>query len=259
MARWIKTLALAGAVVIAPVLPVSLAQAPTAVPPKPAEAKPADQMANGISLSAAWARATPGGARIGAAFLDISAAAGVEDKLVGASSPIAQAVELHDHIREGGIVKMRRIESDRPVIACDRQVELALVGTGDPAIVIGERMARIERDRRVEIADRAIEVALGLVAVAAIVVDIGVPRVEIDRGAEVADRLIVVALVEIFEAAIEIGDGEGADIIGARLDDGAAGPEARLPPELLAIMPVIRAGHALRQNQRDEENGQRST
>lgn len=110
MASWIKTLAIAVAVVIAPVLPVSLAQAPTAVPAKPADVKPADQMANGISLSGAWARATPGGARIGAAFLEISAAAGIEDKLIGASSPIAQSVELHDHIRDGGIVKMRRID-----------------------------------------------------------------------------------------------------------------------------------------------------
>src|SRR5262249_32336736 len=121
----------------------------------------------------------------------------------------------------------------------DREVVLAFAGLGDAAIVVGERMARIERDRHVEVADRAIEIELRLIGGAAVVVDIGVPGIEIDRGAIVADRLVVIALVEIFEPAIEIGDGERAGIIGAGLDDGAAGPKTRFAPELLAIMPLI--------------------
>jgi periplasmic copper chaperone A len=59
-----------------------------------------------------WARATPGGSTIGAAYLDIiglKTAAG--DKLVGASSPGAGHVEMHTHQMDDGVMKMRKIDS----------------------------------------------------------------------------------------------------------------------------------------------------
>lgn len=59
-----------------------------------------------------WARATPGGSTIGAAYFDITgvkAAAG--DKLVGASSPGAGRVEMHTHQMDDGVMKMRKIDS----------------------------------------------------------------------------------------------------------------------------------------------------
>lgn len=69
-----------------------------------------DYKLGGITVTAPWARATPGGAQVAVAFLEIQAAPGVEDKLIGARTPAAGSVELHDHINDAGVMKMRRIE-----------------------------------------------------------------------------------------------------------------------------------------------------
>jgi copper(I)-binding protein len=67
--------------------------------------------AKGVTVTHPWARATPGGAAIGGAYLEVKAARGQGDRLVSASSPVAGAVELHSHVMEGGIAKMRRVEA----------------------------------------------------------------------------------------------------------------------------------------------------
>jgi copper(I)-binding protein len=69
-----------------------------------------DVTSKGITVSQPWARATPGGATVGGAFLEIKAAPGVADRLVAVKSPVAGAAELHNHIMEGGVAKMRRVD-----------------------------------------------------------------------------------------------------------------------------------------------------
>lgn len=63
-----------------------------------------------VTVSQAWARSTPGGARNGAAFLQVTAK-GSPDKLVGAKSDVAEQVELHNHIHEDGVMRMRRVDA----------------------------------------------------------------------------------------------------------------------------------------------------
>lgn len=63
----------------------------------------------GTSVSHPWVRATPGGAKITAAFMEIKSEAG--DKLLSAKSDVAGRVEVHTHIMEGDVMKMRRVES----------------------------------------------------------------------------------------------------------------------------------------------------
>lgn len=70
----------------------------------------------GVTVSKPWARATPGGAKVGAAYLELSAAAGAGDKLVAAKSPVAGVVELHTHAQVDGVMKMRKID-DIPIEA----------------------------------------------------------------------------------------------------------------------------------------------
>ncbi|NOT72947.1 MAG: copper chaperone PCu(A)C [Hyphomicrobium sp.] len=65
----------------------------------------------GVTVAHPWARATPGGATVGAAFMEIRTGAGVTDRLVSASSPVAGRVEVHTHIMEGGVMKMRRVDA----------------------------------------------------------------------------------------------------------------------------------------------------
>lgn len=67
--------------------------------------------AKSVTIAKAWARATPGGATIGAAYAEISNAGAQADKLISIFSPHAGRAEIHTHAEEDGVMKMRRLES----------------------------------------------------------------------------------------------------------------------------------------------------
>jgi copper(I)-binding protein len=67
--------------------------------------------ANGVSVVHPWARATAGGATVGAAYLEIKASAGTSDRLLGVRSPVAGRAEIHTHIADGDVMRMRRVEA----------------------------------------------------------------------------------------------------------------------------------------------------
>lgn len=85
---------------------VLLAAALAAAPPASAD----EHAAKGVTIVRPWARATPGGVTVGAAYLEIRAGEG-GDKLVGISSPAAGSVELHTSTDENGIMRMRRLDA----------------------------------------------------------------------------------------------------------------------------------------------------
>ena len=60
---------------------------------------------NRLEVSNAWARATPGSAENGAAYLTIQSA--TPDRLLSVSSPVAKKAELHTMSMEGMVMKMR--------------------------------------------------------------------------------------------------------------------------------------------------------
>jgi periplasmic copper chaperone A len=62
-----------------------------------------------VTIDQPWVRATAPGARVGGGYLVIRNAGAAADRLVGASSPAAARVELHVHIREGDIMRMRQV------------------------------------------------------------------------------------------------------------------------------------------------------
>ena len=62
-----------------------------------------------LTIEAPWARASAGAARTGAAYLRIVNAGAEADRLLGASSPVAERVELHTHRMRDGVMRMRRI------------------------------------------------------------------------------------------------------------------------------------------------------
>ncbi len=70
----------------------------------------APAFAGDISIEGAWARASAKMARAGAAFLTVKNT-GAADKLVGAKADISKKVELHTHIKDGDVMKMRQVES----------------------------------------------------------------------------------------------------------------------------------------------------
>lgn len=59
-------------------------------------------------VEAPWARATAPGAKVGGVFMVLAGGAAA-DRLVAATSPAAGAVELHTHVMEGGVARMRAV------------------------------------------------------------------------------------------------------------------------------------------------------
>lgn len=70
----------------------------------------ADFAVGDITIKDPWARATVG-AGAGAAFLTINNAGSKADRLVSATSTVAKTTELHTHIKEGDVMRMRRIDA----------------------------------------------------------------------------------------------------------------------------------------------------
>lgn len=63
-----------------------------------------------LVIEGPWARATPGGAKVGGAYLKITNTGTEADRLIGGSLPIADAVEVHEMSMNDGIMKMRKLE-----------------------------------------------------------------------------------------------------------------------------------------------------
>ncbi|MDV7341681.1 copper chaperone PCu(A)C [Terasakiella sp. A23] len=66
--------------------------------------------AGDISVEGVWARASAGMARAGAAFMTIKNT-GEADKLIGAKADVSKRVEIHTHLHQDGVMKMRKVES----------------------------------------------------------------------------------------------------------------------------------------------------
>ena len=62
-----------------------------------------------LSISGAFARATAGKAKAGGGFLMIKNA-GEADRLVAASAAVSKKTELHTHIMDGDVMRMREVE-----------------------------------------------------------------------------------------------------------------------------------------------------
>jgi copper(I)-binding protein len=62
-----------------------------------------------IQIDKPWARATPGGATTGAAYMTIDNKSNIADRLIGASSNVAKTLQIHEMKVVNGIMKMREI------------------------------------------------------------------------------------------------------------------------------------------------------
>ena len=63
-----------------------------------------------LMLDSPWARATPGAAKNGAAFMVIHNQGTTADRLVSAASDVSARVELHTHINNDGVMQMREVD-----------------------------------------------------------------------------------------------------------------------------------------------------
>jgi periplasmic copper chaperone A len=63
-----------------------------------------------------WSRALPAVAKTGAAYLVIANHGDNADTLLGADTPVAGKVEMHEHVHQDGLMKMQQVE-DLPIAA----------------------------------------------------------------------------------------------------------------------------------------------
>lgn len=67
-------------------------------------------LADGISLNNVWGRFSAPGMTMSGVFMDIANQSGKDDVLVGGSTPVAGKVELHTHVNDNGVMRMREVE-----------------------------------------------------------------------------------------------------------------------------------------------------
>ncbi len=83
-----------------------------------------------------WARATAGGGTAGVAYLTLTAH-GQGDRLIGASTPVADMAELHQSSEDRGVTRMRPVDGlaldpGKPIILAPGGVHLMLMGLKQP-------------------------------------------------------------------------------------------------------------------------------
>lgn len=92
---------------------------------------------DGVTVLHPWARATPSGAKVGAVFFEMKAAASRGDRLIGGKTKAAQRVEIHGHTMENGVAKMRPVNgldipAGRSVVLRPSGYHLMLMGLVSP-------------------------------------------------------------------------------------------------------------------------------
>lgn len=123
------------AIVAVPLL-VALAVVGTAAATQTAPGEP------GVAVTHAWARATPGAATTGAAYLTVTDN-GRPDHLVGASTPVAATATLHQSRNENGVMQMRPV----PDLTLARGQSVTFVPGGYHLMLMGLRQPLRKGDR----------------------------------------------------------------------------------------------------------------
>ena len=67
--------------------------------------------AGDLVITQAWARATPGGAKVGGAYLTIENKGTTADRLIGGSADVAGKVEVHEMATRNGVMTMRALDN----------------------------------------------------------------------------------------------------------------------------------------------------
>ncbi len=96
-----------------------------------------ENMVGDLIIGHPWARATIGESKYGAAYLTIANNGKEPDRLIAASTPAADKAELHTHLVENGVMKMRPvdgidIEPGAPVELKPSGLHIMLMGVKEP-------------------------------------------------------------------------------------------------------------------------------
>jgi copper(I)-binding protein len=82
-----------------------------------AAAFPAFAQSGSIDVEKPWARATPAGARTGAIYMTLDNKTSTADRLTGASTDVADKVQIHEMTMTNGTMQMRQLVKGLPIPA----------------------------------------------------------------------------------------------------------------------------------------------
>ena len=97
-----------------------------------------------ITVEQPWSRATPKGAKTGAVYMTLDNKSGTADRLTGASSDVADKLQIHEMKVENGVMKMREIAGGLSIPASGSVVlkpgsyHVMLIGLKKP-LTVGEK------------------------------------------------------------------------------------------------------------------------
>ncbi len=125
-------------------------------PPTPTRA---DTGTGPIRIEAPWARATAPQARAGAAFMTLTNQGTADDRLIAAEAEVSEVTELHTHINDDGIMRMREVPAievpaDGAAVLAPGGLHVMFIGLTRP-LIAGETLAltlRFERAGSVTVA-----------------------------------------------------------------------------------------------------------
>lgn len=90
--------------------------------------------ADGIQVIDPYARTARPGAPTGAVYMVLENKGDTADRLLAAESPVAQIVQIHRHIEEDGVMRMRQLANGIPLAPGDRH---ELARGGDHVMLMG--------------------------------------------------------------------------------------------------------------------------
>ncbi len=98
-----------------------------------------DYMQGDIHIMKPWSRPLPAVSVNGAAYMTIMNKGSAPDRLVSVSTPAARKAELHNHIMEGGLMKMRpvgvlKITPGDPSVLQPGGLHIMLMGLSQPLV-----------------------------------------------------------------------------------------------------------------------------
>ncbi|HWX46771.1 MAG TPA: copper chaperone PCu(A)C [Roseomonas sp.] len=120
--------------------------------------------AGDIAIGHPWSRAAPAGIT-GAGFMTLRNTGSAPDRLVSARAEIARTVELHNHVQDGAVMRMRPVESIE--IAPGQEVKLAPGGLHLMLVGLKQPLTKGARVPLTLVFERAGEVTVELAVEAA--------------------------------------------------------------------------------------------
>ena len=92
-----------------------------------APARAQEVRAGDLTITQAWSRATPGGAKVAGGYLTIENKGSTSDRLIGGSGDVTDRIEVHEMTTSNGVMTMRALDKGL-VIEPGKTVKLAPSG-----------------------------------------------------------------------------------------------------------------------------------